>query len=147
MSKMKIYKDTINVDLTRRPLIGKIIGRQNFVSKVRFPAVFSKVPHVQLCVEKMDTGCFIEPSPFTQNGQKIYHTVTRYDASVSNVTERGFTLTVSTWSSSVIYGFRISWMAIGEDDTASEIDKLFALHDLFVKYHSRGQSGGHGEDA
>lgn len=83
---------------------------------VEFSSPFGRIPHVLLSLERIDEGQFIENSAFKQNGQPILHTVNRYDMSAQNVTNTGFILKLETWHQNVIYGYRINWIAISDEE-------------------------------
>lgn len=104
---------------------------QNFVAKnfwenkterpsdqveVVFSSAFMKIPHIVLSLERIDEGQFIETSSIKQDGKYLYHTVNRVEISASNVTETGFILNVKTWGHNLIYGYRVNWLAISDED-------------------------------
>ncbi len=91
----------------------------NFVTqKVIFEIPFSTPPFIQISIERIDSGGFIEPSLFftkSNNGEEkmLNHSVVRLDCSVIEKTNTGFTLKIKTWNANVIYAARISWIAFG----------------------------------
>lgn len=84
--------------------------------EVVFHSIFKKIPHILLSLERIDEGQFIETSSFKQDGKYLYHTVNRIEMTASNVTGTGFLLNLSTWGRNLIYGYRINWLAISNED-------------------------------
>lgn len=84
--------------------------------EIIFSSPFMRIPHVLLSLERIDEGQFIENSAYKQNGKPILHTVNRYDMSAQNVTNTGFILKLETWHQNMIYGYRINWIAISDED-------------------------------
>jgi len=84
--------------------------------EIIFSSPFSTIPHVLLTLERMDEGQFIEKSFFqNEKGERIMHTVNRFDISAQNLSNTGFILNIKTWNQNLIYGYRITWLAIGDD--------------------------------
>lgn len=109
---MFIQKGIINEALIKTPIWG---GEKSvFTKRIKFPSAYKQPPFIQLSLERIDSGAFIEASSFKHNESNLLHTVTRYDISAQDVSGSEFTLRVSTWNNNVIYGFRISWIAFGE---------------------------------
>lgn len=130
---MFIQKGIICESFIKEPIWGKSTKNCVFTRKVKFPAPYKQPPFVQLSVEMLDSGAFIEQSNYTQNNNKLLHTVTRYDVSAQDVSGSEFTLRVSTWSGNAIYGFRIAWIAFGERLTETK-SKGEELKDNLLEY-------------
>lgn len=111
---MFIQKGIISEDFVKSPIVGSDGTKNTFVRRVKFPAAYKQPPFIQLSVERLDAGAFIEKSSFSHEGHPLLHTVTRYDVSAQDVSGSEFTFRLSTWSNNAIYGFRISWIAFGE---------------------------------
>lgn len=111
---MFIQKGIISESLIKSPIWGRSGTNSTLVRRIKFPSAYKQPPFIQLSVERIDSGAFIEPSSFKLKGSNLLHTVTRYDISAQDVSGSEFTLKVSTWNDNVIYGFRISWIAFGE---------------------------------
>ncbi|WP_308661491.1 H-type lectin domain-containing protein [uncultured Akkermansia sp.] len=83
--------------------------------EIIFSSPFSMPPYIMLSLERLDEGQFIEKSYFSnEKNERIMHTVNRYDISAQNISNTGFILNIKTWSQNLIYGYRITWLAIGD---------------------------------
>lgn len=105
-----IQKSTIN---SPQSLLTKPTRLQ--LIEVSFKNHFKYNPDIILTLESLDEGQFIENSYFSnENNERILHTVNRYDVSAQNISTSGFSINLRTWGQNLIYGYRISWLAIGE---------------------------------
>ena len=94
--------------LLRNPVRSQLI-------EVSFENHFKHNPDIILTLESLDEGQFIENSYFSnENNEKILHTVNRYDVAAQHISTSGFVINLRTWSQNLIYGYRVSWLAIGE---------------------------------
>lgn len=108
---MKIQQDTVAADY-------KDVGPFREVREVvRFLEPFKRRPYVLLSLERADVGQFIERSMVMgKEGNRLLHTVYRLDMSASNVSPTGFVLNIGTWQENLIYGYRVTWTAISDED-------------------------------
>lgn len=137
---MFIQTGKIEKDLTDRPLLGCAIDKNKLEIEIKFKFPYKCPPYIHFCIERIDTGCFIEKSGFKQDEKNLLHTVTRYDVSLNNISGDGFKVNIETWANSAIYGFRIGWMAIGEkapDSSTEDEDFKNLLLQYFLKEKSQ----------
>ena len=97
---------------------------RNFVKEGAFPVrddcqdvVFSQPfnhpPFVHLSLEKIDEAQFPEPYPYPdKEGNSVAQVVCRVELLAQNVSTTGFIARIMTWEKHLIYGYRISWLAI-----------------------------------
>lgn len=118
---MNILQGTIEFDHFKNETLDRIekfgLGASEN-HKIIFDIPFSTPPFIQISIEKIDSGGFVEPSLFSKKepgGKEIVleHSVVRLDCSVVDKTNTGFTLKIGTWNLNVIYAARISWIAFG----------------------------------
>ena len=88
---------------------------KNHQIEVIFPRPYSARPYVMLSLERADIGQFIEQSAYKTDTNNLLHTVNRVDIAANNITPMGFNISISTWGSNIIYGYRIAWTAISEE--------------------------------
>lgn len=130
---MYIQKGIICEEFIKSPIWRKNSSQGVFTKRIKFPSSYKQPPFVQLSVERLDSGAFIEQSSFSHDNRPILHTVTRYDVSAQDVSGSEFTLRFSTWGGNAIYGFRISWIAFGEK--APEVQTANdQIAELFLQY-------------
>ena len=109
---MKIEQNTIEKDLRAE----KIQPTEQISEDIVFSLEFKQKPFILLSLERIDMGQFIEQSNFQKNGQRLLHSVNRIDMKAENITTEGFSIRLKTWNNNKIYGYRISWTAISDED-------------------------------
>lgn len=108
---MKIQQDTVSVDYKD---VGPLREAQEVI---KFLEPFKRRPYILLSLERVDVGQFIERSMIKgQEGNQLLHTVNRFDMSAASVSPTGFVLNIRTWQQNLIYGYRVTWTAISDEE-------------------------------
>ncbi|MCJ1241707.1 hypothetical protein MMC14_009713 [Varicellaria rhodocarpa] len=82
---------------------------QNYRQKIPFSSPFTKPPYVVVWLTGLDM----------ESGKNL-----RIKAEAYDITDKEFTLEVGTWADSILFGGRVEWMAIADDQPNIVCGKL-----------------------